>query len=525
MLAIIPLWGIIASMSVLNNGLKFKLIISIGIILLAVAFSYILHFINANLSKSELASKDIFTIKQKLISEFDGAYPEQASPNGTVRTFKMTAAKSKVEIVPGYKTDVWAYNGQVPGPSFRIKLGETFRLEFKNMLDEPTTIHFHGVRVPNAMDGVPGVTQDPIPPGGSFVYEFTPKDPGTYWFHPHVRSFEQVERGLFGTLIVEDDTKELYDKDELWVMDDWRLTSDAQVFPNFMIMPDLMHDGRWGNVITVNGKPKGMIKVKAGERIRMRFVNSSNGRSYKLYFDNLPKENIKAIAVDGMYVKKVFNPNGFELAPGNRLDVDIKIPKNSDGKVFAIVDRFLNQENYLGEIVVDGAVTDDKDRTFPYPINPRIPDWNEAFDLPIDKLYVLDRRMVPRSQAVYKDEISSSNTGGMGMMGGMAVEWTINGKAYPDFDPVSLKFGEFNKIRFKNNSPNYHPMHLHGQFFKLVARNGKKVNEGFFRDTVLVAPKETVDIALVPLDKGRWLSHCHILEHADAGMMTVVEVE
>jgi FtsP/CotA-like multicopper oxidase with cupredoxin domain len=488
-----------------------------------------------NSASQKFTATDILKIKSQLISEFDGAYPEKANPNGIVREFNLVAKESEVEIIPGYKTKVWSYNGQVPGPSLKIKLGETIRINFKNLLPQETTIHFHGVRVPNAMDGVPGVTQDPIKPGESFVYEFTPKDPGTYWFHPHVRSFEQIERGLFGTLIIEDEFSEKYDKDELWVIDDWRLDRNAQVFERFMIMPDLMHDGRWGNVITVNAKAKGELKLKAGERARLRFTNTSNGRIYKLYFGDL---NAKAIAVDGMYVKEPFDPNGFELAPGNRLDIDIKTSAKDKGKVFKVVDRFLGQENLLGEIIVENSPASVKDRSFDYPKNPKVPDWDKAFVLPVDKLYVLDRRMIPLKDAKNKEMYDSGmgHSGGMsgmgmGMMGGgfkegrMVIQWTINGKAYPDFDPVTLYYGEFNKIRFRNDSPNYHPMHLHGQFFKLIARDGKAINEKFFRDTVIVAPNETVDLGFIPYDLGKWMSHCHILEHADAGMMTIVEVK
>lgn len=438
-------------------------------------------------------------LKEELKVALLGAYPKEANKNGVVKEFTMTAAPSEVEIFPGYKTKVWSYNGQVPGPTFRINLGDTFKLYFKNNLPQETTIHFHGVRVPNAMDGVPGVTQPPIKPGESFVYEFTPKDPGTYWFHPHVRSYEQVERGLYGILIVEDDISKKYDKDLVWVVDDWRMTDDMQVYPYFMTMPDLMHDGRWGNIITVNAKPKEEILAKAGERIRLRFVNSSNARVYKLNFDKL---HAKAIAVDGLYVKENFDPNGFILAPGNRLDVDIILRKRDKGKTFYIRDVFEGQDNLLGTIKVSGekkgAIAN-----FPYPHNDKVPDWKEAAKLPIDKLYVLDRKML-----------------GMGR-----IVWTINGKAYPNYDPVSFKYDTFNKIRFRNDSPNLHPMHLHGQFFKLIARDGKVIDEPFFRDTVLVYPGETVDIATVPYDKGKWLSHCHILEHADAGMMTVVEVK
>jgi len=136
------------------------------------------------------------------VREFTNSYPTEATPVGVTREFALTAAPATVTLFDGRPLQVWAYNQQVPGPVLRVRLGETVRATLTNRLPQPTTIHWHGVRVPNAMDGVPGVTQPPVQPGDSFVYEFTPKDAGTFWFHPHLRSSEQVERGLFGVLIV-----------------------------------------------------------------------------------------------------------------------------------------------------------------------------------------------------------------------------------------------------------------------------------------------------------------------------------
>jgi len=127
--------------------------------------------------------------------------------------FELLAAPAELALVDGGKLRVWAYNGQVPGPTFRVRLGETVRVNFTNRLPQATTVHWHGVRVPNGMDGVPHVTQGPVEPGESFIYEFTPKDAGTFWFHPHVRSSEQVERGLYGVLVVEDEKPAPYDRD------------------------------------------------------------------------------------------------------------------------------------------------------------------------------------------------------------------------------------------------------------------------------------------------------------------------
>ncbi len=477
----------------------FYLKISLGLVVFLVLLAVLTGFYRYYEASSSRAveTTDEAQLREKMLDEFIGAYPLEIEPDGSVVELDIVAAPGEIEIFDGYKTKVWSYNGTVPGPQIRLKLGQTLRVNFFNNLPQETTVHFHGVRVPNAMDGVPGVTQPPIKPGEKFVYEFTPKDPGTFWFHPHVRSSEQVERGLFGTLVVEDPEEPEYSQDVLWVLDDWRLTEDKQVYEQFNTPMDLMHDGRWGNVITVNAKLKETLKVRPGERIRLRLVNASNGRVYRLNFGNL---KATAIAVDGMNVRKTFNADGFDLAPGNRLDVDFVIPGEASGK-FVISDEFTRQRNVLGEIIVSGRPTTTPD--FAFPTNPRVPLWSEATKVKIDKEYVLDARR---------------------KIGG-GIEWTINGKAYPDYDPFTFEYAKFNTFRFRNDSSRLHPMHLHGQFFKVIARNGVSTEEGFFRDTVLIYPKETVDLALVPLDKGTWVNHCHILEHAEAGMMTAVEVK
>lgn len=435
---------------------------------------------------------------QDLREEFNGAYLDNLPVTGNVVEFNLEASEGELEIFDGYKTKVWNYNGTVPGPELRIKLGDTIRVNFTNNLPEETTIHWHGVRVPNAMDGVPGVTQDPIQPEESFIYEFTPKDPGTFWFHPHVRGSEQVERGLFGILIVEDEYSELYSQDVTWVLDDWRLMDDYQIDPSFNTGHDLSHDGRWGNVITVNGVLNESMEVRPGERIRLRLINTSNARIYVPSFGSL---DAKIIAVDGMYVKNSFNASGFELSPGNRIDVDIKIPTESTRVQFSISDNFSSYSNNLGTIQLKGEMVLTPD--FEYPSNDNIPDWEKGAEVSIDKEYKLNARRG----------------------GTYGIEWTINGKAYPDYDPFELKYDKFNKIKFTNQSYRLHPMHLHGQFFKVLTRNGVAVDEPYLRDTVLIHSQETVEIGLVPLDKGEWVNHCHILEHAEAGMLTVVKVK
>jgi FtsP/CotA-like multicopper oxidase with cupredoxin domain len=479
---------------------KLPYIVIATTVLLIATMGYL--YINDSRDYSLFKESDSPKLRAHLVDEFTGAYGAEIKPSGNILEMDMVAKQSEVEIFNGVKTKVWSYNGQVPGPEIRLKLGDTLKLNFTNNLPQETTIHFHGVRVPNAMDGVPGVTQDPIQPGETFVYEFTPKDAGTYWYHPHVRSSEQVERGLFGTLVVEDAEPWPYTQDRVLVIDDWRMTNDKQVYPQFNTPMDLMHDGRWGNVITVNGKLMPNITARPGERIRFRLVNSSNARVYMPTIDGV---SAKIIAVDGMYAREVTDLGNLELSPGNRIDVDITIPVDMQGQRLELRDQFRDVDNLLMTININGTPIYTPE--FNYPLNPNVPVWSDAESVSIDKEYRLNARR--------KD--------GGGMMGG--IEWTINDKAFPDYDPYTFRYGELNTMRFTNESGRLHPMHLHGQFFKVVARNGKSVYEPYFRDTVLVYPKESIDIALVPLDKGRWVSHCHILEHAEAGMMTVVEVE
>lgn len=430
-------------------------------------------------------------------AELARAYPTDAPERTDSREFNLRAAPAEVQQVDGRVLNVWAYNGQVPGPVLRTRLGEEVVVRFENDLPQPTTIHWHGVRVPNAMDGVPGVTQDPIQPGTSFEYRFVPKDAGTFWFHPHVRGAEQVERGLYGVLVVDDAETLPYSRDEVWVLDDWRLGPDGQIDPRFVTRHDLSHDGRWGQHVTVNGDAAKRMLVRPGERIRLRLANTSNGRVYQVDVGNL---DAKVIAVDGMYTGRPLSPAGWELAPGNRLDLDITIPPDAAGTSFAIRNLFARQPMTLATIVAEGTPVETPN--FEPPSNPNIPAWTGALDRPVDVTYVLNAR-----------------SGGPN-----GIEWTINDKPWGDHEVTEFQSDKWARVRFRNDSARLHPMHIHGQFFKVLARNGEPVDEPFFRDTVLLKRRETIDVGMVAMDWGRWMMHCHILEHAEAGMMTEIRV-
>lgn len=451
---------------------------------------------------SIMASDDPFA------REFAGSYPVSASPTGVVREFTLTAGPSTWELLPDRPMPVWAYNGRVPGPVLRLKLGDTVRVHFVNNLEQATTVHWHGVRVPNSMDGVPGVTQDPVQPGHAFLYEFTPKDAGTFWFHPHIRSSEQVERGLFGVLVVEEPDPPRFSQDVVWVLDDWLLDSYGLLDERFVTRRDLAHDGRWGNVLTVNGKRTPTFEAQPGQRWRIRMVNVANGRVFEpRFFDLAP--NI--IAMDGMPLPEPSPVASLDLAPGNRVDVDLVIPVAAAGKVFEVRDTFSRDHPVLARIAVTGQPVVTPDGEIP---RGKIPPWRKADAEDPSLVFHLNARAG----------------------GPYGIEWTINGEVMrhdggTEQGPShglhtrhSLALGRFAKIRFVNDSARLHPMHIHGVFFKVLARDGRSVDEPRWRDTVLLRARQTIDVGLVPLDEGQWMLHCHILEHAESGMMTLVEV-
>lgn len=432
-----------------------------------------------------------------LSRELSKAYPSEAPPAKASREFELRAAPATTQQFDGRLLKVWAYNRQVPGPILRVRLGEEVVVRLQNDLPQPTTIHWHGVRVPNAMDGVPGVTQDPVPPGGSFTYRFVPKDAGTFWFHPHVRGAEQVERGLYGVLVVDDAESLPYTRDEVWVLDDWRLGADGEIDGRFVTRHDLAHDGRWGQIVTVNGDAAKQLVVRPGERIRLRLVNTSNGRVYRTDFGALAP---RVIAVDGMYTARPLPIEGFELAPGNRLDLDITIPANASPRTYKVVDRFTRRHFTLATLRVSGEAVPTP--AFDAPSNPNVPAWKNAAHQPVDESYVLNARRG----------------------GEHGIQWTINGQPWGEHQVTQLEPGRWVRVRFQNDSARLHPMHIHGQFFKVIARDGKPVDVPYFRDTVLLHGRETIDVGMVPIDWGRWMMHCHILEHAESGMMTEIQV-
>lgn len=408
-------------------------------------------------------------------------------------------------------TQVWAYNGSVPGPVLRVCQGDRLRIAVENRLEEGSTVHWHGVRVPNAMDGVPVITQPSIEPGGRFVYEFALPDAGTFFYHPHQRGFEQMGRGLAGALIVEEREPLKVDRDVVWVLGDFRLDADASIrggFGNFM---DVSHAGRIGNTVTVNGRMAEEFRVRAGERVRLRLVNAAAARVFALEFrDHRPW----IIALDGQPVEPHEPPRGVVvLGPAMRADLLLDMAAQP-GSRHAVHDGFYRRLEYrLLDLVYSNEA----------PLRARQADPPR---LPANPLAEPDLARAERHQVVF--------TGGMmGMMRGMrrGMAWALNGAANgcgedaTAFDPLFvLRLGRSYVLELVNDTAWHHPIHLHGHSFRVVRRNGKPNALREWLDTVLLAPRETAEIAFVADNPGDWMFHCHVLEHQAGGMMACIRV-
>lgn len=416
------------------------------------------------------------------------------------------------------QTAVWVYDGKIPGPTLRLKQGEPVRIVVENKLDEETTVHWHGIRLPNAMDGVPGLTQPPIMPGETFTYEFTPPDAGTFWYHPHANSLEQLGRGLAGALIVEEREPVAVDRDVLWVLSDWRLTADGEIASGFGNRMEAAMSGRIGNTVTLNGVVPDDQPVRAGERVRLRLVNTSLARIMALRFEG---HRPVIVAIDGQPCEP-HEPAGGRILLGPAMRIDLAIDMEGEpSRRYRVIDDFYEGLAYW---LTHLAYTDEPPlRRHPLDGPLRLP----SNPLPEPDLATAERHEL-------KLEGGMMGGGMMQGMGGMVghgrAVWTINGTSmtgdgHAGMPPlVTLVQGQSHVITMRNDTAWWHPMHLHGFSYRVLTRNGVPVSHKQWADTVLMAPKDTVEIAFVADSPGDWMLHCHVTDHQTAGLMTVLRV-
>ena len=403
------------------------------------------------------------------------------------------------------------------------------RIVVENRLPEETTVHWHGVRVPNAMDGVPYLTQKPIAPGETFTYEFRAPDAGTFWYHPHQHSFEQVGRGLYGAVIVEEAAPIAVDRDITWVLDDWRLGPDGSINDDFGNRMDMSMSGRIGTTVTVNGRLPQPLVARHGERIRLRLINAANARIFALTFAG---HEPWIVALDGQPVTPHQPDDGrIVLGPAMRADLVLDMT-GPPGERFAVTDGFYPQFTYrLLEIAyADQPLRDHSmEATIQLPRNPLSePDLKtaERHEILLGGGMMMGGDMMGGGGTM-DGMMNGGMMGGGDMMGNSDHIWTINGVSATEHTHAPLLFlkrGRSYVFALQNNTAFHHPIHLHGHAFRVMSRNGVPTGWSEWRDTVLVAPKERVEIAFVADNPGDWMIHCHILEHQAAGMMATVRV-
>jgi FtsP/CotA-like multicopper oxidase with cupredoxin domain len=457
-----------------------------------------------------------------------GAVAWPASPlQAAAARIDLTAGVFKQAVrARGPQTEVWGFNGSVPGPLLRFAQGDRVDVHLVNRLAQATTVHWHGVRVPNEMDGVPQVTQKPVEPGASFDYGFTVPDAGTYWYHPHQSSFEQVPRGLYGAIIVDEPKPVQVDREVLWLLSDFKLDADNGQVEDFGKILDFGATGRHGNVITINGKaigPRNTLEMRPGERIRLRLVNAASARIFRLQFNG---HSPWVVAYDGQPVAPHPIPNGFLfLAPGQRTDLVIDGHNSLSTAAFSIMDRRM-QATEIARIVYHGKPIRTSSLPRPAPMAPNR--LTEPKLASATKHFLVFEGGVKGRPAIGQIDGKAVNV--EEIMSRHGLTWTMNYTAQHEHammhEPMfTMKKGEHVQLRMINNTIFEHPMHLHGHFFRVLAFNGKPTRLREWRDTVMLGPNGTCDIAFVADNVGEWMFHCHVLDHAAGGMMGTVVVE
>lgn len=442
---------------------------------------------------------------------FEPAAAPDLDPAPNVVEVALEAKVSDIEIAPGRTASMWTYNGQLPGPRIEARAGDTVRVRFKNSLPEATTIHWHGIRVPAAMDGVPAA-QSPIVSGAEFTYEFVVPDAGTFWYHPHVRSDEQVERGLYGAFVVRGDGEPTTTTDRTVVLDDLLIDSNWQLSP-FNPMQAMI--GRQGNLIVANGWAHPIAHVVRGGLHRFRFINAANARYFRLA---LPGHRLIQIGTDGGLLPASREVDELLLVPGERADV-LVVASGEASETMEWTSLRYDRGHGTGDLP-DAVVFQMKHGSDAPITAPATPD---AF-APIAAL----------PEATVQREIRLEESMGMGGGHGaghgsstthMGPVFSINGEVFPDVTPLAATLETVEEWSIVNTTEMDHPFHLHGFRFQVVSVDGAVPSVIAWRDSINIPAEKTVKFRVRFEDNpGTWMFHCHILEHAERGMMGELEV-
>jgi suppressor of ftsI len=461
--------------------------------------------------------------------------------------------------IAGRTLAAYAFNGQTPGPLIQVGQGSTFYVRLRNEIDRPATIHWHGIRLANASDGAPVLTQIPVAPGGAYLYAVHCPDAGIFWYHDHVREDIGQPMGLYGNIDVEPAPTPApapaatgsAPRDAFLILSDVLLDS-ATVVPFGLEAPNFALMGRFGNILLINGEPRWHFQAAPGEVVRLLLTNAASARTFNLSFGDA---RIKLVASDqGRYAREVMVPS-VVIAPGERYVVDVRF--DAPGTVAVVnavqtVDHFLGEifsnVDTLGQITVAGPRAAGSAGAFATlhedaAVAADIARFRSAFDRAPDQELVLTTEIhglpIPVMQFMSIDTVYRPPlewTDGMADMNwiatGREVRWVLRDARtgaenmqiawhYPLHAVVKLRV--YNDPRSLH--PMDHPLHLHGQRFLVIARDGRPNPYLVWKDTAIIPVGSTVDLLLDLSNPGTWMLHCHIAEHMESGMMMSVVVD
>ena len=401
------------------------------------------------------------------------------NPDPDIVEVELVATPALVQLVDGEPTPMLAYRdgsgiARVPGPLIEAKRGDRLIVHFRNELpDRSTTVHWHGLRLPIEMDGDPMVV-GAVPPGGSYDYDFTLRDAGLFWYHPHVQTDEQVELGLQGALLVHDRDEPAL-PDRTFVLDDIDLDADNSI----RLAPsadDLMY-GRRGDTLLVNGQPPGQLTVAPGAVERWRFANTSNGR----FFDLSLGSAMRVIAWDGGVIADPYDVDHLVIAPGERYEVLVELARST---------ALRTGDTELVRVEVEGAPVIASKPPIAAAIDPLVADGQT-------RRFVLREDLETAAGAVFY----------------------INDERWPFNVPIPVSLGATETWEIVNDNEHEHPFHAHGHFFQV-----QDAPHLGWKDTVRVPAKSTVRVAVHYEAPGMWMVHCQIPEHAERGMTANLDV-
>lgn len=413
--------------------------------------------------------------------------------------YNLTASEFMWEVKPGKVITAWGFNNQVPGPVIKAKKGDTLVVRVQNNLPESTMIHWHGIRLPAVMDGT-GVVQQPILPGERFEYRFTVPDAGTFWYHSHQHETVQMEKGMYGGIVIEDDTDLVVDDEKILLMDDMRLDSNNEFKQHGPVGRWIeRHDGREGSTNLVNGKEASHLYMHAGQTERWRIINAASARYFKLDLGGRP---FKVIATDGGLLEYARTATELLITPGERFD--IVVGPFGEGEVFSINSLPYNRVTMLTARLQKYATV-------------HVGERRESIAVVPEKLSEI--QMLAAQDAEVNREVNLSVDPSLKNI----IDFRVNKEMHGMDKPVMV--GDLQVWKVSNSSLMDHPFHLHGFFFQVLEENGKAPEYKAWKDTFNLKPRSTVKIAWMPDNRpGMWMYHCHIIEHHAAGMMANFEV-